>query len=69
MADPVPQPPMQTLNAVDAHQALAAVISMYTGIIADGNRERAMMQLQIAQLRARIKELEKPPVPDPQGAP
>jgi hypothetical protein len=55
----------QTLNPIDAHQALAAVITMYTGIIADHHRERSLLLLQNAQLRAQIKELQKPEPKEP----
>jgi hypothetical protein len=48
--------PVQTLNPVDVHQALAAILTMYAGIISDHNRERALLQMQVATLRAQLKE-------------
>jgi hypothetical protein len=52
------QPPTKdaTLSPVTAHNAVAAMTSLYAGIIADYERNQTFLILQVNQLRAKVKE-------------
>ena len=54
MSDPTiaPAPAIQTLTGTSAHIALAATVQMYGAILADNERQMAMMQAMVQQLRA-----------------
>jgi hypothetical protein len=49
--------PMQTLAASDAHNAVACLVAMYAGIIADATREKQMLLSQNAALIEENKKL------------
>lgn len=50
---------MATLGAIDAHNAVGSLVAMYTGIIADFQRERQMYQSRINSLQEEINRLLK----------
>jgi hypothetical protein len=56
-----------TLGPVAAHNAIAALTSMYAGIIADYERNQAFLVLQVNQLRAALKDKHDATIP-PEGA-
>ena len=66
-------PVLQTLNAVNAHQAVGALVTLYADIIADAERTKEFLLSQIETLKNENKrlreELEKvtPPKPTASG--
>jgi hypothetical protein len=46
-----------TLGALDAHNAVAAVVAMYAGIVNDADRNLKLAQQQTAQKAAEVERL------------
>jgi hypothetical protein len=55
-APPVKQE-VVTLNALAAHQAVGSLVQMYTGILADNERQANIMQAIIQQLRGEVAKM------------
>ena len=57
MSDAPQKQEVVTLNALAAHQAVGSLVQMYTGILADNERQSSMSAMVIQQLRAEVARL------------
>ncbi len=57
MSDTPQKQEVVTLNALSAHQAVGSLVQMYTGILADNERQSSMAAMVIQQLRAEVTRL------------
>jgi hypothetical protein len=67
MVHPRAIPPIQTLSGIDAHQAVGSLVAMYTGILADYERQLELLrnQLNAAIVALRVEEAKHAQVPSP----